>query len=54
MLIGLGLEEFAALAAKAMEPKPVHELSLAHIHAPTVSVQEQAVVVVDRLRGRAR
>ncbi len=50
VLIGLGLEEFAALAARALEPKPVHELSLAHIHAPTVSVREQAAVVVDRLR----
>jgi segregation and condensation protein A len=50
VLIGLGLEEFAALAAKAMEPKPVLELSLSHIHAPTVSVREQAAVVVDRLR----
>jgi segregation and condensation protein A len=50
VLIGLGLEEFAALAAKALEPKPVHEFSLAHLHAPTVSVKEQANVVVDRLR----
>jgi segregation and condensation protein A len=50
VLIGLGLEEFAALAARALEPKPVQELSLAHIHAPTVSVREQAAVVVDRLR----
>src|SRR6478736_7747649 len=50
VLIGLGLEEFAALAAKAMEPKPVLDISLAHIHAPTVSVREQAAVVVDRLR----
>jgi len=50
VLIGLGLEELAALAARAMEPKPVHELSLAHIHAPMVSVREQAAVVVDRLR----
>lgn len=50
VLIGLGLEEFAALAAKALAPKPVHELSLAHIHAPTVSVKEQGAVVVDRLR----
>jgi segregation and condensation protein A len=50
VLIGLGLEEFAALGAKAMAPKPVFELSLAHIHAPTVSVREQAAVVVDRLR----
>ena len=50
MLIGLGLEEFAGLAAKAMAPKPVFEVDLAHIHAPTVSVREQATVVVDRLR----
>jgi segregation and condensation protein A len=50
VLIGLGLDEFAALAARAMQPKPEPELSLAHIHAPTVSVREQAQVVVDRLR----
>jgi segregation and condensation protein A len=50
VLIGLGLEEFAALAAKALAPKPVLELSLSHIHAPTVSVKEQAALVVDRLR----
>ena len=34
VLIGIGLEQFAALAAKALEPKPVLELSLQHIHAP--------------------
>ena len=50
VLIGLGLDEFAALAQRALAPKPVFELSLAHIHAPTVSVKEQAAVVVDRLR----
>ena len=50
VLIGLGLAEFAALAAKALEPKPVLEFSMAHLHAPTVSVKEQAAIVVDRLR----
>jgi segregation and condensation protein A len=50
VLIGLGLQEFAALAARALEPKPEPELSLAHIHAPTVSVREQAHVVVERLK----
>jgi segregation and condensation protein A len=50
VLIGLGLEEFAALASRAMEPRPVHELPLAHLHATTVSVREQATLVVDRLR----
>jgi segregation and condensation protein A len=41
---------FAALAAKAMAPKQANVLSLAHMHAPVVSVREQATVVVDRLR----
>ena len=50
MLIGIGLEQFAALAAKALAPKPTLEISLQHIHAPTVSVREQAAIVVERLR----
>ena len=50
VLIGLGLEEFAALAANALAPKPEPVLSLAHIHAPTVSVREQAGVCVQRLK----
>ena len=40
----------AALAAKAMAPKQASVLSLAHMHAPAVSVREQATVVVNRLR----
>jgi len=52
VLIGLGLEEFAGLAAKALEPKPEPEaIGLSHIHAPAVSVREQATVLVGRLRG---
>jgi len=50
VLIGLGADELAALAARAMEPKPEPTLGLAHLHAPKVSVREQAAVVVDRLR----
>lgn len=51
VLIGIGLEQFAGLAAKALEPKPEPEgVGLAHIHAPTVSVREQAGIVVDRLQ----
>src|SRR5690349_4758919 len=50
VLIGIGLDQFAALAARALEPKPVPELSLQHIHAARVSVREQAAIVVDRLR----
>ncbi|MBB3044491.1 segregation and condensation protein A [Nocardioides soli] len=50
VLIGIGLDQFAQLAAKALEPKPVLELTLHHIHAAKVSVREQAALVVERLR----
>jgi segregation and condensation protein A len=50
VLIGIGLDQFARLAARAMEPRPVLEVSLQHIHAARVSVREQAALVVDRLR----
>ncbi|MGA8255034.1 MAG: segregation/condensation protein A [Nocardioides sp.] len=50
VLIGIGLQQFAGLAAKALEPKPALEVSLQHIHAARVSVREQAAIVADRLR----
>ena len=50
VLIGIGLEQFATLAARALEPRPVPELNLQHLHATRVSVREQAAVVVERLR----
>jgi segregation and condensation protein A len=50
VLIGLGVDEFAALAAKALTPKPEPTLGLTHLHAPRVSVREQAAIVVSRLR----
>lgn len=43
-------ERFAALAAKALGPKQAPVLSLEHLHAPTVSVAEQAGLLVQRLR----
>jgi len=50
VLIGIGLDQFAALAARALAPKPVPELSLQHIHTARVSVREQTEVVAGRLR----
>ncbi|MCW2815870.1 MAG: condensin subunit ScpA [Nocardioides sp.] len=50
VLIGIGLEQFAQLAAKALEPKVEPEVGLQHIHTNTVSVREQAGLVVDRLK----
>ncbi len=43
-------DELAALAAKAMAPKQADVISLVHLHASTVSVREQAALVIDRLR----
>lgn len=45
----------ARLARKAMEPQPVEptEVGLEHLHAPTVSVREQAELIAARLTGSA-
>ena len=43
-------EELAALAAKALAPKAADVISLAHLHTSTVSVREQAALMVGRLR----
>lgn len=48
--ISINPARLAALAAKALAPKQASVLSLAHMHAPAVSVREQAGVIVDRLR----
>jgi len=53
VLLGLGSQEFAALAARAMAPRPVPVVSMEHLHAPAVSVREQAGILVIALR-RAR
>ncbi|WP_346010748.1 segregation/condensation protein A [Streptomyces sp. SID5910] len=50
VVISIGPEGFAKLAVKAMQPKPKPQVYVEHIHAPLVSVQEQAQVVVARLR----
>ncbi len=50
VLLGLGPDQFAALAAKALAPKPVAEVGIAHIHVQKVSVREQAVIIADRMR----
>lgn len=43
-------EQFAWIAARALAPKEAPEISLEHLHASTVSVQEQAGLIVSRLR----
>ncbi|MGW6261445.1 segregation and condensation protein A [Streptomyces sp. NPDC055085] len=50
VVISIGPEGFARLAVKAMQPRPRPQVYVDHIHAPLVSVQEQAGIVVARLR----
>ncbi|WP_208031448.1 segregation and condensation protein A [Streptomyces cyanogenus] len=50
VVISIGAEGFARLAVKAMQPRPRPQVYVDHIHAPLVSVQEQAGIVIARLR----
>ncbi|WP_306337494.1 ScpA family protein [Streptomyces sp. KL118A] len=50
VVISIGAEGFAKLAVKAMQPRAKPQVYVEHIHAPLVSVQEQAGLVVARLR----
>ncbi|MFJ6489953.1 segregation and condensation protein A [Streptomyces californicus] len=51
VVISIGPDGFAKLAVKAMRPKPKPQVYVDHIHAPLVSVREQAGLVVERLRA---
>ncbi len=53
VLLGVGIEAFAALAVKALQPRVAVEVSTAHLHVPRVSVREHAAVLRRRLAGGA-
>ncbi len=50
VVVGLGPAQLAALAARALEPRPEPTVATAHLHQLRVSVNEQAALLVDRLR----
>ena len=50
LVMEIGPEQLALLAAHALRPKAVPTVDLAHLHAPAVSVREQAAVLFERLR----
>ncbi len=50
VLLGLGPEEFAALAARVLTPKPTPVVAVDHVHGGTVSVREQTAVLRELLR----
>lgn len=47
----LSADDFAALAILAFAPREVPHVGLDHLHAPLVSIREQAAVVVSLLRS---
>jgi len=50
LVLGVTPEQLAMIAARAMQPKLPPTVGLEHLHAPTVSVREQAALIVERLR----
>lgn len=50
VVVGLGPDELARLAAAALTPKEPPMVGLTHLHEVRVSVREEAAVVVGRLR----
>ena len=47
----LSLDDFAAIATLALTPREIPVVGLDHLHAPLVSIREQAAVVVGMLRS---
>jgi segregation and condensation protein A len=54
VLLGLGPEEFAAIAARALAPRQPPVVSTAHLHMPRTTVREQAEILAGRLRRLRR
>ena len=50
LVLGIGPERLAALAAKVMTPRPAPQVPLDHVHEVRVSVREHAALLRDRLR----
>ena len=49
VLLGITAQAFAALAARVLAPKVPERVSIAHLHAPTVSVSEQLLLLRNQL-----
>nr|MDT0661908.1 segregation/condensation protein A [Micromonospora sp. DSM 115978] len=50
LVLGIGPARLAALAVRAMTPRPVPVVSIDHVHQVRVSVREHAALLRDRLR----
>jgi segregation and condensation protein A len=54
VLLGLGPEQFAAIAARTLAPRKPPVVSTDHLHIPRTSVREQAEIIAGRLRELRR
>jgi Uncharacterized conserved protein len=54
LVLGVGPERLAKIAARAFTPKKPPSVSTAHIYQPPASVREQAAILVRRLRRLRR
>nr|BFE35409.1 hypothetical protein GCM10010200_076600 [Actinomadura rugatobispora] len=51
VLLGLGPDQFARLAARALTPKAPPSVSVEHIYQAQTTVKEQAAIVIERMRA---
>ncbi|MDP9240149.1 MAG: segregation/condensation protein A [Actinomycetota bacterium] len=49
VLVGIGLEQFRALAVQALTPRKTPVVEVGHLHVPRVSVREHAATLRSRL-----
>jgi segregation and condensation protein A len=54
VLLGLGPEQFAAIAARVLAPRKPPVVSTAHLHSPRTTVREQAGILTVKLRAIGR
>ncbi len=54
VLLGIGPEQFARIAAAVLAPRTPPVVSTAHLHEPRTTVREQAQIITRRLRQAGR
>jgi segregation and condensation protein A len=54
VLLGLGPDQFAAIAARTLTPRKPPVVSTDHLHTPRTTVREQAEIIAGRLRQLRR
>jgi segregation and condensation protein A len=54
VLLGIGPDQFARMAARVFTPREPPAVEVTHIHQPLANVREQAEILADRLRGLGR